>query len=50
MADLSSLAALGTDLRAAVANAYAVVAGISFRGMHYRKDIGHRALSREEET
>ncbi len=36
--------ALGTDLRAAVANAYEVVAGIRFRGMHHRKDIGHRAL------
>ena len=36
--------ALGTDLRAAVANAYDVVGGIRFRGMHYRKDIGYRAL------
>lgn len=36
--------ALGADLRQAVANAYAAVAGIRFRGMHYRKDIGHRAL------
>ena len=39
-----TVGALGTDLRAAVANAYAAIAGISFRGMHYRKDIGHRAL------
>jgi phosphoribosylamine--glycine ligase len=39
-----TVGALGVDLRAAVANAYAAVAGISFRGMHYRKDIGHRAL------
>jgi phosphoribosylamine--glycine ligase len=38
--------ALGTDLRAAVASAYATVASVSFRGMHYRKDIGHRALGR----
>ncbi len=36
--------ALGDDLRAAVANAYAAAAGISFRGMHYRRDIAHRAL------
>ncbi len=36
--------ALGSDLHAAVASAYEVVAGISFRGMQYRKDIGHRAL------
>jgi len=41
--------ALGTDLRAAVANAYATVATVSFRGMHYRKDIGHRALERARE-
>jgi phosphoribosylamine--glycine ligase len=38
--------ALGADLRAAVANAYATVATVSFRGMHYRRDIGHRALGR----
>jgi phosphoribosylamine--glycine ligase len=36
--------ALGSDLRDAVANAYAAVDTIRFRGMHYRKDIGHRAL------
>jgi phosphoribosylamine---glycine ligase len=39
-----AVAALGVDLRAAVANAYDAVAGIDFRGMHYRRDIGHRAL------
>jgi phosphoribosylamine--glycine ligase len=38
--------ALGMDLRAAVANAYATVATVGFRGMHYRKDIGHRAFAR----
>jgi len=36
--------ALGDDLRQAVANAYAAVGAIRFRGMHYRTDIGHRAL------
>lgn len=36
--------ALGADLRQAVANAYAALDGIRFRGMHFRKDIGHRAL------
>ena len=36
--------ALGADLRQAVANAYAAVDAIRFRGMHYRTDIGHRAL------
>ena len=39
-----SVCALGADLKTAVANAYGAVAGVSFRGMHYRKDIGHRAL------
>jgi phosphoribosylamine---glycine ligase len=38
--------ALGADLATAVANAYATVATVDFRGMHYRKDIGHRALIR----
>jgi phosphoribosylamine--glycine ligase len=38
--------ALGDDLRGAVANAYAAAATVSFRGMHYRKDIAHRALAR----
>ncbi len=36
--------ALGDDLRAAVGHAYEAVGGIRFRGMHYRKDIGQRAL------
>jgi phosphoribosylamine--glycine ligase len=39
-----TVAALGDDLRAAIANAYAAAAGIEFRGMHYRHDIGRRAL------
>ncbi len=38
--------ALGADLRAAVTNAYAVVETVEFRGMHFRRDIGHRALTR----
>jgi phosphoribosylamine--glycine ligase len=38
--------ALGTDLRDAVAHAYAAVATVSFRGMHYRKDIAYRAFGR----
>jgi phosphoribosylamine--glycine ligase len=38
--------ALGADFRAAIANAYEVVATVRFRGMHYRQDIGHRALAR----
>ncbi len=38
--------ALGEDFPAAIANAYALVATVGFRGMHYRTDIGHRALAR----
>jgi phosphoribosylamine--glycine ligase len=38
--------ALGANLDAAVARAYEAVKKISFDGMHYRKDIGQRALAR----
>lgn len=38
--------ALGANLDAAIARAYEAVACISFEGMFYRKDIGHRALAR----
>jgi phosphoribosylamine--glycine ligase len=38
--------ALGRDIREAIARAYAAVARIEFKGMHYRKDIGRRALGR----
>lgn len=37
---------LGTDLRAAVDNAYAAVEKISWNGSFYRKDIAHRELNR----
>jgi phosphoribosylamine--glycine ligase len=40
------VAARGSDLPAAVARAYAAVEEIRFEGMHYRRDIGHRALRR----
>jgi phosphoribosylamine--glycine ligase len=39
--------ARGSDLAQAVARAYAGVAKIQFEGMHYRKDIAARALSRK---
>ena len=39
------VAALGETIRQAQRAAYAVAAGISFEGMHYRKDIGHRAVA-----
>jgi phosphoribosylamine--glycine ligase len=38
--------ALGQNLDAAVARAYEGVARISFDGMHFRKDIGRKALAR----
>lgn len=41
-----SVTGLGATLRAAVDNAYARIAGISFDGMFYRKDIAHRAFAR----
>ena len=43
--------ARGDTLEQAVTAAYAAVARISWPGMHYRRDIGHRALAaRERET
>jgi phosphoribosylamine--glycine ligase len=36
--------ALGADIRAAVTAAYAAAEEIRFDGLHYRRDIGHRAL------
>ena len=36
--------ARGEDLKAAVSQAYRAVEKIHWRGMHYRKDIAHRAL------
>ena len=41
--------ALGEDIAGAVETAYRAVGRISFEGgVHYRKDIAHRALSREK--
>jgi phosphoribosylamine--glycine ligase len=37
-----TVGALGGDVAAAVANAYAGVARIQFAGMQYRRDIGRR--------
>jgi phosphoribosylamine--glycine ligase len=42
--------ALGDSLRQAQRAAYAAVASISFEGMQYRGDIGHRALGRRGAT
>jgi phosphoribosylamine--glycine ligase len=40
--------ALGADIPTAVARAYAAVGEIRFEGMHFRRDIGRRALGRPE--
>jgi phosphoribosylamine--glycine ligase len=42
--------ALGDTIRAAIDHAYAAVARIEWVGMHYRRDIGYRALARTEES
>jgi phosphoribosylamine--glycine ligase len=38
--------ALGDTIEGAIAEAYAAVGKIDWPGMHYRRDIGHRALGR----
>ncbi|MCI0548942.1 MAG: phosphoribosylamine--glycine ligase [Candidatus Rokubacteria bacterium] len=38
--------ALGADVASAIANAYAGVARVRFAGMHFRRDIGRKALGR----
>jgi phosphoribosylamine--glycine ligase len=40
------ITALAANLEAAVARAYEAVQKVSFPGMHYRKDIGQKALAR----
>jgi phosphoribosylamine--glycine ligase len=40
-----AVSALGEDLKTAVANAYAAVGDIDWKGAHYRKDIGGKALN-----
>jgi phosphoribosylamine--glycine ligase len=43
-----AITAVAPDLRTALDKAYAEIANISFEGMQYRRDIGHRALSQEQ--
>ncbi|MBR7181000.1 MAG: phosphoribosylamine--glycine ligase [Kiritimatiellae bacterium] len=43
-----SVTGTGATLREAVDAAYARLAGISFEGMFYRRDIAHRAFERQE--
>jgi phosphoribosylamine--glycine ligase len=40
-----TVVASGRDYRAAIDRAYGAVGKIEFEGMHYRKDIGAKALS-----
>jgi phosphoribosylamine--glycine ligase len=40
------ITALGATLEAAIERAYTAVGQVSFDGMHYRKDIGQKALAR----
>jgi phosphoribosylamine--glycine ligase len=42
-----AVSAVADDLRSALDLAYAELAKISFEGMQYRRDIGHRALRQE---
>ncbi|MCX7934321.1 MAG: phosphoribosylamine--glycine ligase, partial [Planctomycetota bacterium] len=39
--------ALGDNIAAAIQRAYRAVGEINFAGMHYRKDIGQKALARQ---
>lgn len=40
--------ALGNDIKAAQEHAYKLAAQVSWQGMFYRKDIGYRAINREQ--
>ncbi len=42
-----AVAAVADNLRRALGKAYEAMSALSFRGMHYRRDIAHRALARE---
>jgi len=43
-----TICALGADFAAAQAHAYEVVRRVHFEGMFYRRDIGYRAVAREQ--
>ena len=43
-----AVTAVAPDLRIALDKAYAEIANITFEGMQYRRDIGHRALKQEQ--
>jgi len=41
--------ALGDNVKLAQKHAYEAILGIHFDGMQYRRDIGHRAVTRKEQ-
>jgi phosphoribosylamine--glycine ligase len=41
-----AITGVGQNLKAAIEKTYEAVSGIRFEGMHYRKDIGQKALAR----
>ena len=43
-----AVTAVAPDLRIALDKAYAEIANITFEGVQYRRDIGHRALKQEQ--
>jgi phosphoribosylamine--glycine ligase len=43
-----AISAVASDLQTALDKAYAELAKISFEGMQFRRDIGHRALRQEQ--
>ena len=43
-----AVTAVAPDLRIALDKAYAEIANITFEGMQFRRDIGHRALKQEQ--
>ena len=43
-----AITAVAPDLHTALDKAYAEIANITFEGMQYRRDIGHRALKQEQ--
>ena len=40
------MTALGDNVKQAQKHAYDAITGIHFDGMQYRRDIGHRAITR----
>lgn len=43
-----NVTALGSDIKKAIENCYKAITLVHFEKMHYRRDIGHRALNKNE--